>query len=349
VVLVISGCVFFYGCGYMLGDLNVLRFFFVLILFVFRMGFLIFRPHIVSLLLGWDGLGLVSYCLVIYYQNIKSYGAGMITVLINRVGDVGLLLSIGFLVDSGGWGIFDFEMEGILWIFWLLFLAGITRRAQIPFSAWLPAAMAAPTPVSSLVHSSTLVTAGVYLIIRVGVYFSDFIICVVVLISLITMFMAGLGAIFENDIRKVIALSTLRQLGLILRVIGFGGYMLAYYYLIIHAIFRSLMFLCAGYLIHQISGIQDLRLLGGISLFSPLVCYCLNVSNFSLCGFPFLSGFYSRDLIIDFMVGGGSGLGSYFIFMVSCGLTVMYRFKIFIFVCVKGVGFKGYEVLGEIS
>lgn len=129
---------------------------------------LILRPNIIRILLGWDGLGLVSFCLVIYYQRPKSYGAGMLTVLRNRVGDVAILLGIGIIIEGGGWGLFFGLSEAHALYGGLLILAAITKRAQIPFSAWLPAAIAAPTPVSALVHSSTLVTAGVYVLIRGG-------------------------------------------------------------------------------------------------------------------------------------------------------------------------------------
>jgi NADH-ubiquinone oxidoreductase chain 5 len=142
--------------------------------------------------------------------------------------------------------------------------------------------MAAPTPVSSLVHSSTLVTAGVYLIIRLDLLLTPLLRYVLTLVAVMTIFMAGLGAIFENDVKKVIALSTLRQLGLIMCALRVGGGMFALYHLVIHAVFKSLMFICAGFLIHQVSGAQDLRILGGIRIFCPLVCMCLNVSNFSL-------------------------------------------------------------------
>jgi len=219
----------------------------------------------------------------------------------------------------------------------------------MPFSAWLPAAMAAPTPVSALVHSSTLVTAGVYLLIRVSPLLGETINYLIFVLSLITMFMAGVGAIFENDVKKIIALSTLSQLGLMIRIIGLGGYVLAFYHLVIHAIFKSLMFLCAGFLIHQISGFQDIRILGGISIYCPMVCFCLNVSNFSLCGLPFMSGFYSKDLIIDNITFLGGGFGGYFIFIISCGLTVAYSFKMFRMLCIEMVGYKSCENLGDLG
>jgi len=168
-VLFISSNVMLYRVDYMGGDRFKSRFCLMVLMFVFSMVFLILSPNLVRILLGWDGLGLVSYGLVIYYQNPRSFNAGMITVLSNRVGDVAILLAISLMLGWGDWGVSSFSDlggEGFILILWLCLLAAMTKSAQIPFSAWLPAAMAAPTPVSALVHSSTLVTAGVYLMIR---------------------------------------------------------------------------------------------------------------------------------------------------------------------------------------
>lgn len=208
-VLFISGIVIFYSRDYILGDLNINRFILLVVMFVFSIMLLIIRPNLIRILLGWDGLGLVSYCLVIYYQNIKSYNAGILTALRNRVGDVAILISIAWILNYGGWNYIYFlgELKGDTYIdiiSYLIVLAAITKRAQIPFSSWLPAAMAAPTPVSSLVHSSTLVTAGVYLLIRFNFAFSDSLCYFLLFISRITMFISGLGARFEFDLKKLL-------------------------------------------------------------------------------------------------------------------------------------------------
>ena len=179
----------------------------------------------------------------------------------------------------------------------LVILAALTKRAQIPFSAWLPAAIAAPTPISALVHSSTLVTAGVYLLIR----FNELLGLREVLfyVRVGTMFMSGLGANFEIDLKKIIALSTLRQLGVIIMALSLGLVELAYFHLLIHALFKSLLFLCAGVYIHGYGDKQDIRSLGGILECSPLVSFYFLGCSLALCGFPFLSGFYSKDLILE--------------------------------------------------
>lgn len=182
----------------------------------------------------------------------------------------------------------------------LLVLAAITKRAQIPFSAWLPAAIAAPTPVSALVHSSTLVTAGVYLIIRFRPALTNRTpqSCLLI-ISCLTMFIAGLGANYEYDLKKIIALSTLRQLGVILRILALGYAELAFFHLLRHAIFKALLFICAGVVIHRAMDCQDIRSIGGLINFIPLTISFIRVANLALCGFPFLAGFYSKDIILE--------------------------------------------------
>jgi len=206
-VLYISSIVIYYRNEYISGDLNLNRFIILVSMFVLSIILLIIRPNLIRILLGWDGLGLVSYCLVIYYQNIKSYNAGILTALTNRIGDVALLLGIAWILNYGRWN-YIYYLEfikndlSIQIISWLVVLAAITKRAQIPFSSWLPAAIAAPTPVSSLVHSSTLVTAGVYLLIRFNYSLRLNIIILLLFIGTITMFMAGIGANFEFDLKK---------------------------------------------------------------------------------------------------------------------------------------------------
>jgi len=204
-VLFISSIVLFYSEGYIEGDRGKNKFLFLVLLFVFSIVLIILGANIVIILLGWDGLGLVSYCLVVYYQNENSNRAGIITVLTNRVGDVGILLSVIFILNFGNWDFCYFIFSGDIlnYVGVFVLIGAVTKRAQMPFSAWLPAAIAAPTPVSSLVHSSTLVTAGVYLIIRLRAYFKDGKFSyVLIFMSVLTMFISGLGANFETDIKK---------------------------------------------------------------------------------------------------------------------------------------------------
>nr|YP_010321787.1 NADH dehydrogenase subunit 5 [Stenochironomus gibbus]UKO32975.1 NADH dehydrogenase subunit 5 [Stenochironomus gibbus] len=334
-VLLISSFVIYYSKDYMVEDLNIRRFIIMIMLFVFSMMMMILSPNLISILLGWDGLGLVSYCLVIYYQNLKSYSAGMLTALSNRLGDVALLMAIAWMLNFGSWNFlfyldtmkmnFDMQIIGMFVIF-----AAMTKSAQIPFSSWLPAAMAAPTPVSALVHSSTLVTAGVYLIIRFNLLICDTLMSEILLfISGLTMFFSGMAANFEFDLKKIIALSTLSQLGLMMSILSLGFMKLAFFHLLTHALFKALLFLSAGVVIHNLKNLQDIRNMGELVKFMPFSISCMNIANFALCGFPFLAGFYSKDLIMEMVLISWINFFFFFFFFSSVGLTVSYSFRLF--------------------
>nr|AVN67859.1 NADH dehydrogenase subunit 5 [Therea olegrandjeani] len=353
-VFFISSLVILYSGDYMNMDMNLNRFIFLVLMFVLSMMFLIVSPNLISILLGWDGLGLVSYCLVIYYQNVKSYNAGMLTALSNRVGDVALLLSIAWMMNYGSWNYIYYlefmnDCNEMQLISYLVVLAAITSSAQIPFSAWLPAAMAAPTPVSALVHSSTLVTAGVYLLIRFSPLFGNTLNTLLMFISGLTMFMAGLGANFEYDLKSIIALSTLSQLGLMMSILSMGLSALAFFHLLTHALFKALLFLCAGVLIHSMKDCQDIRYMGNLSLQMPFTCSCLMISNFALCGMPFLAGFYSKDLILEMVLMSYINIFGFFLFFISTGLTVCYSFRLFYYGMCGDLNFITYSLLLEDS
>lgn len=351
-VLFISSIVLIYRIEYMGGDKNISRFLFLVIMFVISIMFMIISPNLVSILLGWDGLGLVSYCLVIYYQSFKSYSAGILTALRNRVGDVALLIGLRWIFYYGSYNfmfyteLFNNDIVIKLTTF-LVVLAAFTKRAQIPFSAWLPAAIAAPTPVSSLVHSSTLVTAGVYLLIRFNKSLNSRLILFVLLIRVLTIFISGLGANLEFDLKKIIALSTLRQLGLIIRVLLLGRFKLAFYHLLIHALFKALLFICAGSFIHSFSDNQDIRFMGNMYIYIPVTRAIFIVANFSLCGIPFLSGFYSKDLILEFSSISRMSVYFYLIFYISTGLTVSYRVRLRYYLFFSKINFLSYFRIGD--
>lgn len=256
------------------------------------------------------------------------------TALSNRIGDVALLIAIAWILNYGGWN-YIFYLDYIKKDYYMaviggfVILAAITKRAQIPFSSWLPAAIAAPTPVSALVHSSTLVTAGVYLLIRFNILLlNNFLGQLLLLLAGLTIFISGLGANFEFDLKKIIALSTLRQLGLIIIILSLGYYKLAFFHLLTHAIFKALLFICAGAIIHNIINSQDIRSIGGLCLNMPLTSSFLNVANLALSGIPFLAGFYSKDIILEFVSLSYINVFIFFIFFFSTGLTVRYSFRL---------------------
>nr|QQV69865.1 NADH dehydrogenase subunit 5 [Opisthoteuthis sp. JN-2021] len=329
-VCLISGCVSIFSNSYMKDDINMSRFMSILMLFVLSMNFLIFIPSLVSLMLGWDGLGLVSFILVIYYQNSKSLSAGMLTVLMNRIGDCFILVSISMLVSLGHWNllcIWEFNKLGMVMFF--LVVAGMTKSAQIPFSSWLPAAMAAPTPVSALVHSSTLVTAGIFLIIRFYPSLVKFegLFLLMMYIAIMTTVMSGICAIYEYDMKKIIALSTLSQLGVMMFSLSLMMPMLTLFHLYTHAMFKALLFVCSGHIIYCYSGNQDIRCISGVSVKLPFTSMSMTIANMALCGFPFLSGFYSKDMIIEKMLESNMNIMMLLLSLLGICLTLFYSMR----------------------
>ena len=332
IVCYITSIVLFYTVGYIGKEYFLNRFIWLVVLFVFSINILLFVPRVWGILLGWDGLGITSFALVIYYQNSIALRAGIITALINRIGDVCLIYSICILSYNGQfiicylWGPHSILLYGGIFII----IAGITKSAQIPFSSWLPAAIAAPTPVSALVHSSTLVTAGVFLLFRFSRVLVDTreLGYILIFISICTILIASICANIENDLKKVIAYSTLRQLGLIIFRISIGLYIFAFFHLLIHALLKALLFLCAGSIIDSNQGIQDLRLFGGIRVRLPLTTACFNLATLALCGIPFVGAFYSKDLILESIFAGVVSSRVLILVLFSIGLTISYSIRL---------------------
>nr|YP_010175170.1 NADH dehydrogenase subunit 5 [Olidiana obliquea]QSJ61375.1 NADH dehydrogenase subunit 5 [Olidiana obliquea] len=345
-IMIISCMVVLYSFQYMgmLSHTSV-RFLYLVILFIMSMFMLIISPNLLSIMLGWDGLGLVSFCLVVYYNSMSSYLSGMITCLTNRFGDIGILICIGWVISYGGWHFIFNNFIYNLSIYYLIFISSFTKSAQIPFSCWLPAAMAAPTPVSALVHSSTLVTAGVYLMIRFFymIYYMSYFF---VFISLITVIMSSFCGIYEYDLKSIIAYSTLSQLGLMMFSLFVGLVDLSYFHLLSHAVFKSLLFLCSGIFIYYMGDVQDIRLLGSICSLFPMTTSCFNISWLSLCGIPFLSGFYSKDLLIDYSLNSSLNFFVYLLLYISLCLTLFYSFRLFYYSMFMSVGFFVLNYLG---
>nr|YP_009731511.1 NADH dehydrogenase subunit 5 [Macrocheles muscaedomesticae]QHQ98529.1 NADH dehydrogenase subunit 5 [Macrocheles muscaedomesticae] len=330
VVLYISSMVLLYSDCYMMMEKNKKIFLLLVLLFILSMLLMIICLNLFTILIGWDGLGLVSYCLVAYYQNEASQVASLLTVMTNRIGDVGMLMGIIYMMQYGTWNFLefkDFKVVNILIV--MLLLAALTKSAQLPFSSWLPAAMAAPTPVSALVHSSTLVTAGVYLLLRFFFFFfsgnfSDYLF----IVSLMTTLLAGMAASFEMDLKKVIAMSTLSQLGTMFLVVSLGEYILGFFHLISHAVIKAMLFLAAGVVIHASGGYQDMRKLVSIKAVSPAISSFMLIGCLSLSGFPFSSGFYSKDTILEFLYTLHFNYFIIFLVFLTIIFTVIYSFRI---------------------
>lgn len=298
VLLLVSVTVFVYSCYYLDGEVNFFYYFFVLCLFIFSIFFLVFRNGIFSLLVSWDLLGITSFFLVLFYNNWDSCNGSMNTVITNRIGDFFIFIFFSLSFFSGYYfSTFSFCCFSFCCF---LFLAAFTKRAQFPFSGWLPKAISAPTPVSSLVHSRTLVTAGFVLLVNYNfIICSSYLMSFVLLSGVFTLFYAGVSAIFEEDLKKVVALSTLSQIGFAMITVGLGFSYLGFIHLLSHALFKSCLFIQVGYIIHCRFGQQDGRNYVNVGSFPFFIQLQLLVTLFCLCGLFFFSGFVRKDFILE--------------------------------------------------
>lgn len=302
------------------------QFLLLLLIFVLSIRILIIRNNLFLILLGWDGLGLTSYILVVYYQNFNTAASGSITILSNRIGDITILMSIRILIILINWNL-ENNSEYIIISIVLLIISACRKRAQFPFSAWLPIAIAAPTPISALVHSSTLVTAGVFLGLRLIDNQHPTLIIIIIIISRITAIYARISANWEQDLKKIIALSTLSQIAIIIFALSINSPLIAFSHLIIHAIFKSTIFLCAGIIIHE-STYQDIRKIGIITLSNPLTNSTLGITTIALIGVPFISGFFSKDAIIEALISSKLTTFNSILIILSIGITASYSIRI---------------------
>lgn len=311
---IVGGCVCVWSYYYMDNEESYNRFVLLLRSFLICMILLIVFSNLFMALVGWDGLGLTSFLLVIFYKNRKCLGSGLITAISNRIGDCFLFCSLGFVL---------YQSSTLLLT--IIIILRMTKRAQFPFSAWLPAAIAAPTPVRALVHSSTLVTAGVYVLIRYSVTDTQ----VMLIVGSITILIAGLVACAESDIKKVVALRTLSQLGVMIFSLGAQEKSYCFFHLISHAWFKALLFLCVGVCIHSIYGSQDFRSFNILnSTLTPSVF--ATIASVSLLGFVFTSGFYRKDMILEVTYKEEFRSSVVSFFLLGIGLTTCYTIKLII-------------------
>nr|AKS04164.1 NADH dehydrogenase subunit 5 [Parasagitta elegans] len=326
-LLLISTQVILWSYYYMDLEGAYRRFLGLVFSFLSSMFLLVFFCSLYGALIGWDGLGVTSFLLVIYFKNRKSLGSGVITALTNRVGDCFLLVLLAMHFTQ----IFESHMLTVL-----LLLTSMTKSAQFPFSSWLPAAMAAPTPVSALVHSSTLVTAGIYLMIRFNTMGTEW----MLVVGSVTMTMAGLCACAEMDLKKIVALSTLSQLGVMVVALSVKLKTLCFFHLTTHAMFKALLFMSVGMGIHSVYGSQDFRSFASFGCVTALPSLSLTVANVSLAGFPFMAGYYSKDAVLESFYNSGLSMFFLLVFLLGVGLTSAYSVKMTL-LAVIGSGSEG--------
>ena len=312
VVTTISCLVHLYSTSYMAGDPHLPRFMSYLSLFTFFMLILISSNNFVQLFIGWEGVGLCSYLLInFWYTRIQANKAGIKAMLVNRVGDVGMILamiliwmnfgSLEFCVVFSASNLNSVSDYNLLLTCILLLIGAVGKSAQLGLHTWLPDAMEGPTPVSALIHAATMVTAGVFLIIRSSPLFelSSSGLLLTTLIGSFTAFFAATVGLAQNDLKKVIAYSTCSQLGYMVMICGISSYSTGLFHLFNHAFFKALLFLSAGSIIHALLDEQDMRRMGSMKELTPFSFAAIFVGSVSLMGLPFLTGFYSKDFILE--------------------------------------------------
>nr|YP_010183888.1 NADH dehydrogenase subunit 5 [Coccidioides immitis]QVG62011.1 NADH dehydrogenase subunit 5 [Coccidioides immitis] len=340
-VLIVSSLVHIYSIGYMSHDPHVQRFFSYLSLFTFMMIILVTANNYLLMFLGWEGVGVCSYLLVnFWFTRIAANQSSISAFLTNRVGDC--FLTIGMFIILWSLGNIDYSTvfslspymnQNIITLIGICLLIGaMAKSSQIGLHVWLPMAMEGPTPVSALIHAATMVTAGVYLLMRSSplIEYSSTVLLLCLWLGAITTVFSSLIGLFQQDIKKVIAYSTMSQLGMMVIAIGLSSYNLALFHLVNHAFYKALLFLGAGAVIHSVGDNQDFRKYGGLKTFLPLVYSVMLIASFSLVAIPFMTGFYSKDFILESAYGQFylSSTIVYFIASIGAIFTTLYSVKV---------------------
>ncbi len=351
VVNVVSACVHVYSIGYMSHDHHKPRFMAYLSLFTFCMLMLVTADNFMQMFFGWEGVGLCSYLLInFWYEKPSANAAAIKAFLVNRVGDFGFALGIMSIYLLSGAVDFDsafaaapamatrtaivhgFEVNLLTVACLLLFMGAMGKSAQLGLHTWLPDAMEGPTPVSALIHAATMVTAGVFMVTRLSPIFEHApgALAVVTVVGALTAFVAATIGLTQFDIKRVIAYSTMSQLGYMFFAVGVSAYPAAIFHLMTHGFFKALLFLGAGSVIHAMSGEQDMRKMGGIARLIPTTYILMWIGSLALAGVPFFAGYYSKDMILEasFAAGTGVGVFAYWIGIAAATMTAFYSWRL---------------------
>ena len=340
-VLIISSLVHVYSIGYMSHDPHNQRFFSYLSLFTFMMIILVTGDNFLVMFVGWEGVGVCSYLLVsFWFTRIAANQSSLAAFFTNRVGDY--VLTVGMFAILWAFGNVDYTTvfslspyyseSVIIFVGVCLLIGAMAKSSQIGLHVWLPMAMEGPTPVSALIHAATMVTAGVYLLMRASplIEYSSTVLLLCLWVGAITTVFSSLIGLFQQDIKKVIAYSTMSQLGMMVIAIGLSSYTIALFHLINHAFYKGLLFLCAGAVIHAVADNQDFRKYGGLVSYLPLTYSLMLTASLSLVAFPFMTGFYSKDFILESAYGQYkfSSIIVYFIATIGAMFTTLYSVKV---------------------
>lgn len=371
-VLLVSSLVHLYSLEYMKSDPHIIRFLSYLSLFTFFMLLLVTSSNFLQMFFGWEGVGIASYLLIgFWFTREQAAKSSLKAILVNRVGDVGFLIVIMSVFSFFGtfnffvifplvpllssetffisvFNLYELEVSKITFISFFLVIAACAKSAQIGLHTWLPDAMEGPTPVSALIHAATMVTAGVFVLLRCSIfleYSSSFILTLIIILGSLTAFFAATIGVFQNDLKKIIAYSTCSQLGYMFICCGMSLYNISLFHLFNHGFFKALLFLSAGSIIHSLGGEQDIRRMGGLARMLPFSYIMILIGSLALSGFPFLAGFYSKDLILE---TAGLCLDSNFSFAFIMGslaafFTAFYSFRLIFFVFFDEIKMSKYS------